>query len=253
MNPAHPKVSSDEGENVDRVKALLNGEGTPNPKVPRVKPDAGQIRKSFMIRCALLAATIIVVSLDEYRHGLSFDTLGAFSSWMLLTLAILVFLILALVSGIRLIRDILAKRQPPASLLLLLMLPAALIFPLESWTLGFTDGAAHTLKKLGISDQLVIAAAEELAKPHDRYKDWSAKDQLWLELKKKPPFSKLDVRYPHLSILGSCLVFEFGSPIANRWGFSISSEKDNPPLTPQGATQHRSVSTEIVVFAGPPD
>ncbi len=246
--------SRDDNEEAVRVRAWLTAVSARNSEAAqkrRALPTFPQLRKRFAFRCGLLSITIVGLLFDYYRHGIDLDTTGAFSSTMLLILAIPVLLCLAIVSASQMLRTPLGSK--PNNLWILLALPAAFAIPTILNVPVFTDGAARTLRGLNLSEELVTATSEELAKPQDRYDDWGARGERWTQISKKYPFSKLGLRSPHLSILKSSLLFEFGSPIADRWGFSISGTKGQSPSIPGNCSDLRTVSKEIVVFRGPPD
>jgi len=114
---------------------------------------------------------------------------------------------------------------------------------------SFTDGAVHALSQLNISDQLVAATAEEIAKPKNDY--WRLDADRAFQIITRDPFSKLNLKYADLAIRESSLLIEFGGPLADRWGFSISGIKGHAPMTPEGSSDLRTVSKEIIVFWGP--
>ena len=251
MPTTNPTDSLDKSGRATKWNALKT-ESTINESEPaRSAPNSTQLRKRFVIRCCLLLITIIVLSLDYYRHGLQLETTGPFSSTILFSLAIPVFFIRSLSTSIDIVRGILLRKHSKKNLLLLPILPAALVFPYMLKLPSFTEGAARTLIALNISNLLVAAVAEELAKPRDD--SWKLEHDREKEVLTREPFSRLGLKYADLRFEESSLLFEFGSPIAGRWGISISGVKNKPPTLPNYGSDPIMVSREILVYTNTPD
>ncbi len=172
---------------------------------------------------------------------------------MLFKVAIPVCFIRLIFTCINLIREMFLRKHPKSNLLFLILIPAAFWVPLQIGIPSFEDGVAQTLRKLDISDPLVAVATEEIAMLSPADLSFYSEDDKWIELSKKDPFPKLNLDYPHLKIQDSCLLLGFGSPIADRWGISISGIKDKPPTIPKYGFEPKVVSTEIVVYSFPRD
>ena len=236
---------TDSFEETARVRAWLTEISNTKPNPANQIRDYQRLRKQLVIRCSLLSLAIIGMFLDYYRHGLQLETTGVLSSTTFFTLAIPILFIRALTSTFRVIGDHSNRRLQKKHLLITLLFPVAL-FPYFVKVPNFTYGAAQTLRKLSISDQLVAAAAREIAKPREN--NWTLEDGRTRQILATDPFSRLKLRYAHLRIINSSLIFGFGSPIANRWGFAISGEKGKAPTLPSYGVDPKMVSSEIFVF-----
>jgi hypothetical protein len=210
-----------------------------------------QLRKRFAIRCGLLFLAIIALRLDYYRHGINLQTNGAFSSTTILLLVVLILFCIAVASAVPMLCAPL--RSFSQKLTIVLFFPAVLFSPRLLNVPGFVDGAARTLRQLDISDELVMGVSEEIKKPVDEINKWWLETERTQQILSQPAFSKLGLKYAKLGFRDNCLLFEFGSPIADRWGFAISSIRGKPPSIPPDRFNLRPVSREIVVFEGPID
>ena len=244
------------GEEEAKIRAWLTEVSNQNRRVskskqkPKPKPlTFEQLRKQLIIRCCVISLVITGLFLDYYRHGLQLETTGVFSSTFLVTLSLPVFFCLCVVSASRFFNNRSVGKQK--QLFIILLLPAACAIPSLLKIPKFSDGAALAIRKLNISDQLVTAVADELAKP--REDPWDLKPDNMKEILEKDPFSRLGLSSARLQFCESSLVFDFGNRIEDRWGFSISGVKNKPPSMPSYGSNPKMVSKEILVYTGPSD
>lgn len=181
---------------------------------------------------------------------MNLGTIGPISPAMLLILALPVLFFRILSSAIRVIRYQATRKLPKRHLLILLLFPAACVVPYPLPTL--VDGAARTLRELHGSEQMLAVVAGELAS-RSPDEGSEAKEERNARILAKAPFSRLHLKYADLRILNDSLLIEFGSPIAFRWGFSVSGIPEKSPSLPEGCFNLRTVSKEITVFEGPTD
>lgn len=203
----------------------------------------------FIGYCCAIPVMDIAGFFNHYRHGLHLETVTFISFPRLIFLALVPVIVMTFILWLRLLRDNFRRNLPKRRLLLLFLFPATFIIPRIVKIPSFTDGAAHALSQLNISDQLVAATAEEIAKPKNDY--WRLDSDRSFQIMTRDPFSKLNLKYADLAIRESSLLIEFGSPLADRWGFSISGIKGHAPRTPEGSSDLKTVSKEIIVFWGP--
>lgn len=214
-----------------------------------------KLGKKYAILCAFVLMTLIALIFNDYQHGLQLKTISVFSFQLVLIWVMFIITIYTLIFTVRVIIDHFKNCRPKTNLLVILLFPIALSPRFIKEPPSFTDGAAYTLKNLNLSEQLVAAAAREIAIPQ-KENEWRFETERINRVMKTYPFSQLGLgwpSYPKLRIKNSSLLFEFGSAIAFRWGLSISGIKGVPPTIPQDVMDLRSVSTEIIVFTGPAD
>ena len=250
MPPIRP-ITSDTNLDQTPGSSLNCGESFSSNPV-RLDPPH-KFRKQFIIRICLFLACIVLIPLDSYRQGLNFGTISAFSSTMLLIWALPILFVRILFTVGRMIKYQISRKLPLQHLWILLFFPLACIIPSRLPSLCLADGVTQTLRKLNQSKQMIAAVAKELgafkeqAGFREEYKERNAR------LLATPPFSSLDLKYTDLRILDNSQLFEFGGPLAFRWGFSVSAIQGQPPALPENCFNIRSVSKEIVVFEGPAD
>lgn len=196
---------------------------------------------------------MVAVPLDTYRQGLNLSTLTIFSTTFLLMMALLIQFIRTSFSAVRMIRHQTGTCLTKGYLLVLL-LPLTFVISRALPNPNFSDGAAKTLNSLNRSDEMVLGAADEIAKISGEYEDSDSGRNRELRILAKVPFASLDLSGAQLRILNDSLLFEFGGPLTlNRWGFSVSGVKGKSPSLLPKSYNLRSISPEIIVFEDPTD
>jgi len=206
--------------------------------------------KRFCISCGLFFCATLTILLPAHHYGLKSDSIGYWTIVMPSCICALVFISTSLVYGIKFGNDVLVRKYFPLKyLLVLLLLPATFLGIRLLQIPGFTDGVADHVRQLGITDQLIDAAAQEIQKP-DTYLSGMDRGK---ELTHQLPFSQLNLKStPSFIVRNSTLIILCGSGMTMGWGIAISGEKEKAPvLRNEGFTGLIPVSKEIVVFYAP--
>jgi hypothetical protein len=203
----------------------------------------------FFICCATYVLCAFALRYDAFRWGNQLEapglsTLGLTGILYAPALVISAFLAIGLFIGT------IRKKHARIHFLSIFLLPVSFSFLQFVPVPKFTDGAARRLKSLGLSEELIAFAAEEIKGPRSGWMEYDRTKQII----ESPPFNKLELEHPpHMYVEGSSLICLLGGPFSMRWGISISGLRGKKPVMPSNSYDQRPVSTEIVVFGIPQD
>jgi hypothetical protein len=201
---------------------------------------------------ALFVTGCLAVRIQNYFWGRRFESIGAFSPQIWVTLCLV---ILALALFIGMINGVyqMARRREPWKKSGLLALPFAVAI-LIAWLPipDFPEAAASSLREKATSSELTALAHSVVNSPPVWLKDGSAgggqSDKMkWMS--SATPLNRLGFsKFAFVDLKPNTLQFSWGSSLSQRWGLAISAIPGAKPLLPEDVVKAVSVYPEVWVY-----